>query len=235
MWACWFPELIFSPSLEWKHKRIEFMMKKIYIHLRYMELCVCITDYGDIHKRELKDFWQLFCVLCDDTVTSETTSNEHMRQKKLAFLMWELTIVWKVRETATRGFVIPVNCIMGDSETSYYQIQCRKCQAVSKELSSTRQWKMCQTKPNKTFLHNFASSQYHVTAQFKQKRSLPFTLTLTSALYGSGWWRPRSGCFYPREGAGNNCTGTQVGPSSDVDGYRKSRLRRVSHTEPSTS
>ena len=32
------------------------MMKKIYIHLRYMELCVCITDYDDMHKRELKDF-----------------------------------------------------------------------------------------------------------------------------------------------------------------------------------
>jgi len=63
---CWFAELIFSPSLEWKHKRIEFMMKKIYIHPRYMELCVCITDYDDMHKRELKDFWQLFCVLRDD-------------------------------------------------------------------------------------------------------------------------------------------------------------------------
>jgi len=67
VWVCWFPELIFSPSLEWKHKRIEFMMKKIYIHLRYMELCVCITDYDDIHKRELKDFWQLLSVLRDDS------------------------------------------------------------------------------------------------------------------------------------------------------------------------
>lgn len=67
VWVCWFHELIFSSSLKWKHKRIEFMMKKIYIHLRHMELCVCITDYDDIHKRELKDFWQLLRVLRDDS------------------------------------------------------------------------------------------------------------------------------------------------------------------------
>jgi hypothetical protein len=50
----------FFSSLEWKHKRIEFVMKNIYILLRCMKLCVCITDYDDIQKRTLKDFWQLF-------------------------------------------------------------------------------------------------------------------------------------------------------------------------------
>jgi hypothetical protein len=56
--------------------------EKIYIHLRYMELCVCITDYNDIQKRALKDFW---VILRGDTVTSETTSNEYTRQKISVF------------------------------------------------------------------------------------------------------------------------------------------------------
>jgi hypothetical protein len=89
-------------------------------------------------------------------------------------------------------------------------------------------------KPNQTTLHNSASSKHHTTAQFKHKRSSPYTLTLTSALYGSGWWRPRSGCFYPRERAGNNCTRAQVGSSADMERYRKPRLRKGSHPEPST-
>ena len=118
VWVCWFHELIFSPSLKWKHKRIEFMMKKIYIHLRYMELCVCITDYDDIHKRELKDFWQLLRVLRDDSRFRNNIPWTY-ETKKLAFLMWELTIVWKVRDTGTSGLLLPVNCIMGGSDPSH--------------------------------------------------------------------------------------------------------------------
>jgi hypothetical protein len=88
-------------------------MKKIYIHLRYVELCVCIADYDDIHKRELKDFWQLLRVLRDDSRFRNNIPWTY-ETKKLEFLMWELTIVWKVRETAPAG-----SCIMAVSEPSH--------------------------------------------------------------------------------------------------------------------
>jgi hypothetical protein len=57
----------FFPFTRMKTQKNWVYDEKIYIHLRYMELCVCITDYDDIHKRELKDFWQLLCVLRDDS------------------------------------------------------------------------------------------------------------------------------------------------------------------------
>jgi len=33
-------------------------------------------------------------------------------KKKISFLMWELTIMWKVRETGSSGLLLPVNCII---------------------------------------------------------------------------------------------------------------------------
>jgi len=63
-------------------------------------------------------------------LTSGTAAHEHTRQKKLAFLMREVTIVWTVRATGTGGFLLPANCIMGVSEPSCCQTQRTKCQAV---------------------------------------------------------------------------------------------------------
>jgi len=49
------------------------------------------------------------------------------------------------------------------------------------------------------------------------------TLSLTSALNGGGWLRPRPGQFTPRERPGIHRTGGWVGPKAGLEGCGKSR------------
>ena len=50
------------------------------------------------------------------------------------------------------------------------------------------------------------------------------TLSLTSALGGSGWSTPRPDRCAPRERPGTHCIGGWVGPRADLEGCGKLRL-----------
>lgn len=109
---------------------------------------VCLYNGLWRHSQaRVKRFLTVTVVLRDDSHFRNNIPRTH-ETKKLAFLMWELTILRKVRETGTSGLLLPANRIMGVSAPSYYQTQCRKCQAASWGLSSSSQ--RC-AKSNTTF------------------------------------------------------------------------------------
>ena len=62
----------------------------------------------------------------------------------------------------------------------------------------------------------------------EEEKRYSSTLSLTSAIDGSGWSTPRSGLFTSGKRLVTHCTGDSLGPRASLDGYGKSRPHRDS-------
>jgi hypothetical protein len=182
-------------------------MEKIYIHPRYMELCVCITDYDDMQKRELKDFWQLFCVLRDDSHFRNNIPRTYETKKKFR--------VFNVRDDncmKSEEKLAPADCCFlltvlwgGVSESSYCQTQCcSKCLPGSLfPKGRVVQDSRCCTKPNTMFRRLLL---WNCTIQNTKAVHLVLLLWTRREIrvHGEGH---ATAAFTPGKRPGNVCTG----------------------------